>query len=144
MTHSGSGCKVSASVWETRVRSLGQKDPLEKEMATHSSTLVWKISWTEEPCRLWPMGLQRVGHDRATSLTHSSLTSADDNVVSDSQYGTTCSCQASGSLLYFDKSIRSAVFSFPHPDLPYLICDYIVTCATFLSLFLIFLNPVCP
>ena len=135
---------VSASMWDTRVQSLGQKYPLEKEMATHSSTLAWKISWTEEPCRLWPMGLQIVGHDRMTSLTHSSLTSADDNVVSDSQYGTTCSCQASGSLLYFDKSIRSAVFSFPHPDLPYLICDYIVTCATFLSLFLIFLNPVCP
>ena len=48
---------------ETRVRSLGQKDPLEKEMATHFSTLAWKIAWTEEPVRLQSMGLQRVGHD---------------------------------------------------------------------------------
>ena len=42
--------------------------PLEKEMATHSSTLAWKIPWTEEPCRLQSMGSQRVGHDWATSL----------------------------------------------------------------------------
>jgi len=45
------------------VRSLGQEDPLEKEMATHSSTLAWKITWTEEPGRLQSMGSQRVGHD---------------------------------------------------------------------------------
>ena len=48
---------------ETLVRSLGQEDPLEKEMATHSSTLAWKISWTEEPGRLQSMGSQRVGHN---------------------------------------------------------------------------------
>ena len=48
---------------ETRVRSLGQEGPLEKEMATHSSTLSWKIPWTEEPSRLQSMGAQRVGHD---------------------------------------------------------------------------------
>ena len=48
---------------ETRVQSLGRDDLLEKEMATHSSTLAWKIPWTEEPGRLQPMGLQRVGHD---------------------------------------------------------------------------------
>ena len=48
---------------ETRVRSLGQEGPLEKEMATHSSTLSWKIPWTEEPGRLQSMGAQRVGHD---------------------------------------------------------------------------------
>ena len=48
---------------ETRVRSLGQEDPLEKEMATHSSTLAWKIPWTEEPSRLQSMGSQRVGHN---------------------------------------------------------------------------------
>ena len=47
---------------ETRVRSLGQEDPLEKEMATHSSSLAWKIPWTEEPGRLPSMGSQRVGH----------------------------------------------------------------------------------
>ena len=51
------------AVWETWVRSLGQEDPLEKEMAIHSSTLAWKIPWTEEPGRLQSMGSQRVGHD---------------------------------------------------------------------------------
>ena len=48
---------------ETRVRSLGREDPLEKEMATHSSTLAWRIPWREEPGRLQSMGLQRVGHN---------------------------------------------------------------------------------
>ena len=48
---------------ETRVQSLSWEDPLEKEMATHSSTLAWKIPWTEEPGRLQSMGSQRVGHD---------------------------------------------------------------------------------
>ena len=48
---------------ETRVRSLGQEDPLEKEMATHSSTLAWKIPRMEEPRRLQSMGSQSVGHD---------------------------------------------------------------------------------
>ena len=47
---------------ETRVRSLGQEDPLEKEMATHSSILAWKIPWMEEPGRLQSMELQRVRH----------------------------------------------------------------------------------
>ena len=48
---------------ETQVQSLGWKDPLEKEMATHSSTLAWKIPWTEEPGRLQSMESQRIGHD---------------------------------------------------------------------------------
>ena len=48
---------------ETWVRSLDWEDPLEKEMATHSSTLAWKIPWTEECGRLQSMGPQRVGHD---------------------------------------------------------------------------------
>ena len=51
------------AVQETRVRSLGWEDPLEKEMATHFSILAWKISWTEEHGGLQTMGLQRVGHD---------------------------------------------------------------------------------
>ena len=51
------------AMWKTQVQSLGQEDPLEKEMATHFSTLAWKIPWTEEPGRLQSMGLQRVGHD---------------------------------------------------------------------------------
>ena len=48
---------------ETRVRSLGQEDLLEKEMAIHSSTIAWEIPWTEEPGRLQSMGSQRVRHD---------------------------------------------------------------------------------
>ena len=56
---------------ETRVRFLGWEDPLEKEMAIHSSTLAWKIPWMEEPDRLQPSGLQRVRHDWATSLSSS-------------------------------------------------------------------------
>ena len=48
---------------ETQIRSLGGEDPLEKEMATYSSTLAWKIPWTEKPCRLQSMGSQRGGHD---------------------------------------------------------------------------------
>ena len=57
-------------MWETRVQSLGREDPLEKEMATHSSTIAWKIPWTEELGRLQSMGSQRVGHNWATSLLH--------------------------------------------------------------------------
>ena len=51
------------TIQETQDQSLGQEDPLEKEMATHSCTLAWKIQWTEEPGRLQSMGSQRVGHD---------------------------------------------------------------------------------
>ena len=55
--------KLLLAMWETWVRSLGQEDPLEKEIATHSSTLAWRIPWREEPGRLQSMRLQRVGHD---------------------------------------------------------------------------------
>ena len=60
---------------ETWVRSLGREDPLEKEMAIHSSLLAWRISWMEKPGRLQSTGSQRVGHDWATSpyLTYSWL-----------------------------------------------------------------------
>ena len=51
------------AMWETWVGSLGREDPLEKEMAIHSSTIAWKIPRTEEPGRLQSMGSQRVGHD---------------------------------------------------------------------------------
>ena len=50
---------------ETRVQSLGREDPLEKEMATHSSTLAWKIPWTKEPGRLPSMGSQRAWEKEA-------------------------------------------------------------------------------
>ena len=51
------------AVQETQVQSLGQEDPLEKGMATHSSILAWRIPWTEEPSGLQSIGLQRVGHN---------------------------------------------------------------------------------
>ena len=55
--------KSLPAMQETQVPSLGQEDPLEKGMATHSSTLAWRIPWTEEPGGLHSMGLQRAGHD---------------------------------------------------------------------------------
>ena len=57
------------AMWETQIRFLGWEDPLEKEMAIHSTTLAWKIPWREEPDRLQSMGLQRIGHDSETSLS---------------------------------------------------------------------------
>ena len=51
---------------EVQVRSLGREDPLEEEIATHSSSLAWKIPWTEEPGGLQSMRSQRVGHNRVT------------------------------------------------------------------------------
>ena len=61
--------KRLSTMWETWVPSLGREDPLEKEMATHSSAIAWKIPWTEEPGRLKSMGSQRVGHDQHTSTS---------------------------------------------------------------------------
>ena len=61
------------ALWETWVRSLGRDDPLEKEMATRSSVLARRIPWKKEPGRLQSMGLQRVRHDWATSLSNWAL-----------------------------------------------------------------------
>jgi len=55
--------KRLSTMWDTWVQSLGREDPLEKEMAVHSSTIAWKIPWTEKPGRLQSVGSQRVGHD---------------------------------------------------------------------------------
>ena len=55
------GSEVKASAWNAG--DLGREDPLEKDMATHSSTLAWRIPWREEPGRLQTIGSQRVGHD---------------------------------------------------------------------------------
>ena len=55
--------KKLPALQETRVQSLGQEDPLEKGMATHSNILAWRIPWTEEPDGLQSMELQKVGHD---------------------------------------------------------------------------------
>ena len=60
--------KHQLTMWETGVQSLGQEDLLDKEMATHSSILAWKIPW-EELGRLQSMGSQRVGYERVTSLS---------------------------------------------------------------------------
>ena len=61
--------KCLPTMWESRVRSLGPEDPLQKEMVTHSRTLAWKIPWTEEHGRLQSMGSQRLAHDWLTSLS---------------------------------------------------------------------------
>ena len=55
--------KRLSTMWETRGRSLGREDPLEKEMVIHSSTIAWKIPWTKEPDKLQSMESQRVRHD---------------------------------------------------------------------------------
>ena len=62
-------CLPMQEMWETQVRSLGQEDPLEEEMATHSSLLVWKIPQTKEPGGLQSMGPQRVQHNWVTEHT---------------------------------------------------------------------------
>ena len=62
----GAVVKNPTAMQETQVRSLGQDDPLEEGMAAHSSSLAWKIPWTEEPGGLQSMGSQRVGHDLST------------------------------------------------------------------------------
>ena len=71
--------KNMPAIQETQVRFLGQKDPLEKEMATHSSILAWRIPWTEEPSGLQFIGSQRVGHDLATKPLHSNSRISYDN-----------------------------------------------------------------
>ena len=61
--HSPANAGDAGDAGDARLIPEVRKDPLEEEMATHSSTLAWKIPWTEEPCRLQSMGSQRVGHD---------------------------------------------------------------------------------
>ena len=69
-TSIGAQMVKNPAAMQTCVQSLGGEDPLEKEMATHSSILAWRIPWTQEPGRLQSMGSQRVRHDLAT-ITHS-------------------------------------------------------------------------
>ena len=64
--------KRLSTMWETRVQAPGWDDPLEKEMAIHSSTIAWKIPWTEEPGGLYSVGSQRVRHDCEHTHTHTS------------------------------------------------------------------------
>ena len=56
------------AMWETRVQSLGQEDPLEKGKATHSSILIWRIPWTEKPAKLQSSGFQRVRQEWVTNF----------------------------------------------------------------------------
>ena len=65
--------KCLSAMWETKVWPLGWEDPLEKEMATHSSTLAWKLPWTEEPGRLPSIRSQKGGQHWATSLSADSV-----------------------------------------------------------------------
>ena len=65
---------------ESGVQFLGQEDPLEKEMTTHSSILAWEIPWTEEPAGLQSMGSQRVRHDLAAERDHE-LTRTVENIL---------------------------------------------------------------
>ena len=67
------GSKNLSAMQETRVQSLGRKDPLEKGMATHSSILAWRIPWTEEPDGLRSTGLKRVGFGRTELLSLSTI-----------------------------------------------------------------------
>ena len=62
------------------VQPLGQEDPLEEEMATHTSVLAWRIPWTEEPGRLWTIGSLRVGHGKKASLFQEYLSGSDQNI----------------------------------------------------------------
>ena len=73
-----SGKEPPCQCWRRRrqVRPLGQEDPLKKGMATHSSILAWRTSWTEEPVRLQSMGLQRAGHNWVTNTSYSDITSS--------------------------------------------------------------------
>ena len=78
----GAVVKNPPTMQEIGVQSLDRGDPLEEEMATHSSVLVWRIPWTEEPGRLQSMGSQRVGHDRARTHTHTRTILCLQNVLS--------------------------------------------------------------
>ena len=79
-------------MWETQVRFLGREDPLEKEMAIHSSTVAWKIPWTEEPDRLQSMGSRRVGHDWVTSLSLSASKHKKELVGTEERREGSCLC----------------------------------------------------
>ena len=73
----GSVVKSPPAMWKMWVRSLGQEDPLEKGLATHSSILAWEISWTKEPGGLQAVGSQRVGHGSVTKQHTSSYRACD-------------------------------------------------------------------
>ena len=112
---------------ETRVRSLGWEDPLEKEMATHSSTLAWKIPWPEEPDRLQSMGSQRIRHDWETS--HCSMSSSNCCFL-------TCICvsQEAGKLVWYSHLFKN----FPQFVVIYTVKDFSVVSEAEVDVFLEF------
>ena len=71
--------KNPPAMLETQVQSLGREDFLEKEMATHSSILAWRIPWTENPIGLQSTGLQRIGHNWTTNIFHFQYSVAGEN-----------------------------------------------------------------
>ena len=109
--------KTPPAVQETQVRSLGQEDPLEKEMATHSSTLARKIPQTEQPGGLQSMGLQRAGHDWAT------------NTQTLTKWSKSCTRLAS----FLHNLSLSTVFASLWPMFFYFFISYQTTCVLFLK-----------
>ena len=87
-------------MWETQVQSLDWEDPLEKEMATYSSILAWRIPWIEEPGRLQSTGSQRVGHDWGTSLSLSQRTLYLVQVFMDQKAKEVCFCVYTDPYIY--------------------------------------------
>ena len=77
--------KLLSAMQETQVWSLYQEDPLEKERATHSSILAWKIPWTEEPSGLQSLGSQRVGHNWRLSIRNLSVQEQEKMDISDQE-----------------------------------------------------------
>ena len=102
--------KCLLAMWETWVQSLGQEDPLEKEMAAHASTLAWKIPWMVEPGRLQSRGSERVWHDWATSR---SLLKDLFNSTSMSQFPLLLSISTAINLVHPDPSHGDDYYSFP-------------------------------
>ena len=94
---------------ETQVWPLGQEDPLEEEMVTHSSILAWRIPWTEKPGRLHSMGSQRVGHDWATSLLLTSQRWLKGFPDSSSSTESTCNARDLGSIPGSGRSIGEEI-----------------------------------
>ena len=107
------------TMWESWVRSLGQEDPLEKEMATHASTLTWKIPWMEERGGLQSMGSQRIRHNWATSLHFRLLNRFSwwiSKLIEGSPYWYYVTCQRQIHVFLKRKQYFSCVFSSVHPS----------------------------
>ena len=122
---SGEKKRISLLMLEMQVQSLVQEDPLESEMATHSSILAWKTPWTEEPGRLQPMTLQRVGHDLAWARWWSLLilTQSFFKIWNVSHEFACHPC--AGAMLIFSVSFQyyHMCCQSEHPDLVFILCS---------------------